>query len=151
MTTSAQVRTAWSDNIWDHTTIQALTTKIYDYDITTESTKEFTKLREDQQINCFTYVVSRAERILILNQTEHTFTVRIRYYRQADIPGVNFNDLITAFETISGLVVSELTSSWDGTVDFYRVQPEPPQISLIQMEGQPVWVGDFRYFGFKYT
>lgn len=149
MTTSAQVRSAWNTSVWSHSTLTSLTTKIYNYDVTTESTKEYSKFRESQEINFFTYLVSRAQRIRIMNQYEQIFTVDIRYYRKADVAGANYNTVIDAFETIDTRVVAGLTSSWGSTIDFYRIQDGPPAISQIQMEGVPVWLGIYKYFGYK--
>lgn len=149
MTTSALVRAAWNTKIWTNATITALTAKIYDYDITTNSTKETAKFYHNQEINFITYLVNRTQRIRLMNQIEQRFSVEIRAYKKADTDGVNYNALITQFETIDALVISQLTTTWNSTMDYYTIQDSPPEISQITLEGIPVWLGKYTYTGIK--
>lgn len=149
MSTSGEVRAAWDSKIWTNATITALTTKIYDYDITTGSTKETAKFYHNQEINFITYLVNRTQRLRLMGQVEQTFNVEIRSYKKADTDGVNYNDLITQFETIDSLIISQLTSTWDDTVDYYTIQSSVPEISLITLDGIQVWLGKYTYTGIK--
>lgn len=149
MTTAAQIRTAWNAKIWTHATVTAITTKIYDFDLKIESTKEAGRLRYNQEINAFTYVVTSAERLRLMGQREQEFSVVVSYYKRADVDGSNYNDIMNVMETITGLVRTELTSSWNSTVDFYRHQPGQPQITEITIDGVPVWLGRYSYLGYK--
>ena len=156
MSTAAQVRAAWLDNIWTHATVQAYTTKIYDYDITSRSQKEAAKFRHNTSINFLTYITTRGHEMKELGSIGATsalvhfnFQVEIRYYLEADSDGEGFNAVIDRLGTIDGLVVSQLGKTWDSTVDFYRPQQEPPTINLIELDGRPVWLGVYRYFALK--
>jgi len=149
MTTAAQIRTAWNTKIWTHASVTSITTKIYDFDLKIESTKEAGRLRYNQEINFFTYIVTSKERLRLMGQREQEFTVEVSYYKRADVDGSNFNDIMNVLETVTGLVRTELTSSWDSTVDFYRHQSEQPSITQITIDGVAVWLGRFIYLGYK--
>lgn len=151
MTTSASIRAAWLSAVFNNSSITAITDKIYAYDITLESVKEFSKLRYNQQTNFFLYLVSRAQRVRIMGQMEQIFTVEIRYSKFADVPGVGWAAVADVFETIDSLVSSGLGGSWSNTVDYYRIQDGPPSISQVEMEGLPIWTGSYKYFGYKLT
>lgn len=149
MTTNAQIRTAWNTYIWQNATIQAITDRIYDYDITVESAKEAAKLRYNQKINFFLYLVMRQSRPMIMGQHEQTFTVQVRYFKEMNVGGSHWNDVVDAFSTIDDLVISALTSTWNNTVDYYRTQDSPPALSLVTIEETSVWQGIFEYRGVK--
>ena len=149
MTTIAQIKSAWSAAIWTNATITAMTDKIYAYDITTDSTKEFAKLRYQQQINAFTYEVFLAEQMRIMGQIKQQFDVKVTYYLQADVAGANHALVLSRFETLNGLVRSSLGSSWTSTVDYHQFQEAPVELSQTVLEGFPVWKGIYIYTGFK--
>lgn len=151
MTTAAQVRSAWLTNIFQNASITALTDKIYDYDVTLETTKEFSKLRYRQEINFMLYLVTVAQRVMMMGQYEQAFTVEIRYGKQADVAGTVFKAVADVFETIQTLVQTNLTGSWGSTVDYYRIQNGPPNIVQQEIENIPIWIGTLKYTGFKYT
>lgn len=149
MTTSAQVRAAWDSRIWQHATAQAITDRIFDFDLNLASTKEVARLRKDQEFNFFLYLVSRAERIRPMGQTEQTFNVDVSYYLEVDTEGDNFSAVVDTIETISGLVASQLTTSWNNTVDFYSLQSGPIEVTRETISGVPVWAAKYRFIGFK--
>lgn len=146
MTTLAQVRSAWDTSIWSHASILAITDKIYDYDVTIDSTFELYKLRYNQEVNAFVYVVSKYERLGFGGTKYEEFEVNVRYYRKADVAGANHKAVYDAYETLIALVRTSLTHTWGGTVGAYRNQDSPPQISQITLEGVPVWLGTYKFF-----
>jgi hypothetical protein len=53
-------------------------------------------------------------------------------------------------ETIDSLVVSELGHQWDSTVDFYRPQEGPIEVSQAKnADDRPFWLATYTYTGFK--
>lgn len=146
MTTLAQIRSAWLANIWNHATIQAITTKIYNYDITLDSTFEYSKLRYNQEFNAFVYIVTKYERLGFGGTKYDEFEVEVRYYRKADVEGNNFNTVLETFETLFGLVRTQLSHTWGGTVGAYRTQESAPTLSQVTLEGVPVWLGTYKFF-----
>lgn len=149
MTTNAQIRTAWNTYIWQNATIQAITDRIYDYDITVESAKEAAKLRYNQKINFFLYLVMRHTRPMIMGQQEQVCTVQIRYFKEFDVGGTHWKDVVDSLQAVDDLVISALTSTWNNTVDYYRTQESPPTISLVTIEETSCWQGIFEYRGVK--
>ena len=157
MSTPAQIRAAWLAGIWNHATVQAYTTKIYDYDITLKSQKEAAKFRHNTLINFFTYLTTRGHQFpeiggLSSSAIVHfSYQVEIRHYLEAGTEGDNFNAVIDRLAAIDGLVVTQLGSTWDGVVDFYRPQQEPPTVTLIELDNKSVWLGVYRYFAERRT
>lgn len=88
---------------------------------------------------------------MIMNQTEQMFTVQVRYHKQADVAGNVYKEVSDFFETVQDLVISQLTSSWTNTVDYYRTQNGPPKIVQNSIENLPVWVGTYDFIGYRYT
>lgn len=151
MSTAAQVRAAWLADVMGNSSVTTITDKIYDYDITQESTKEYSKLRYDQQLNFFLYLVTKGSKVLMMGQTLEEFAVEIRHTREADVPGANWKAIVSAIETIVGLVQSSLGATWNDTVDYYRIQDGPLTIIGQTLENKPVWTGSYKFFGYKYT
>ena len=155
MSTAALVRAAWATNIFEHATVLAYTTKIYDYDITARSQKETARFRYNTGINFFTYLTTRGHEVKEMGGASSSaiahfnYQVEVRYYLEADTEGTNFNAVVDRLGTIDGLVVTQLGKTWDSTVDFYRPQQEPPTIQLIELDNKPVWLGVYRYFAQK--
>lgn len=149
MTTIAQVRAAWDTKIWANATIQAITDKIYSFDLNLVSTNEVARLRYNQEVNFFLGLVTKAERLRPMGQIEQTFTVELRYYRAIDTQGENFAIATDAIESVSSLVDSQLGPTWNATVDFHKRQDGPLTIKRDQIASNPVWVATYKYFGIK--
>lgn len=152
MSTQADVRAAWAANIWTAESIKEITPQIFDYDVLREfntSMKELSSLYYNQEINFIVYIISRSQRLRMMGQIEQTFTAEIRVYRQANVSGSNFNDLLDAYEAIDSQVVSSLDSNWATTVDYYTPQPGPAVINKIEINNIACWSGTYLYTGVK--
>ena len=149
MSTTAEVVTAWNDLIWEDTDILAITPNIFNFEFSALSTKEYARLRHEQQVNAFFYTVTRAERLRLMGQREQKFTVAIEYYKAANVAGTNYPDIHEVFETLDTTIRAELSSNWNETVDFYRNQEGPVSITLIEIESRPIYRGNYSYIGFK--
>ena len=155
MSTSAQLETAW-DAVWNHATIQALTDKIHKYQVTTESEIENEALYYGTKVNFFEALTGRAQRFLETGDTvgatvSYVYTVEINYYRELDTTGANHSAIRDAFETIFGLVVSELGYTWGGTVDIWNPEETIPTIVEFLLNNKKCWKGTARYFAEKNT
>lgn len=149
MTTLAQVREAWRTDVFEQSTILSLTPQTYNYELNLESTLEVTKLRYEGRINAFQYITNRALRLRLSNQTEQRFEVSIEYFLEADTTGEAYNDVLEAFETIDTAVRANLGSNWNSLVEYYQAQTDVIQINQRTIENIAVWVGSYRYLGFK--
>lgn len=152
MTTSAQVRAAWAAKVWSHATITAITTKIHAYDVLSiadESEAHKSKLKYAQEINSIQYTVHKMRTFEMTGKEQQLFDVNITIYRSADITGANFNAIEDTAETINTLVSSELGSTWNGTVDYYRTEDRAIEITDSRLDDVPIWIGQFKYQGFK--
>ena len=155
MSTPAQVRAAWDAAIWTHATITALTTSIFDYDaraLADVSEEHAAALKYSQEINFFQYLVSKDREFdKISSGVTYRHVVTIQYFKQADLYTDYYNDIEDAFETITDLVQSQLQRTWSGTVAFWDVQSGSSDIALDQIEGLPVWVGQYSFIGIEST
>ena len=151
MSTLATVRSAWLTNVWQNASVRALTDNIYAYNVTKESEKEVRKFFAEGAVNAIFYTVKKAQQLMLGNQVRQTFTVTISYYLDADPSSDNYNTLLDAFETIDSIVVSNLSSRWGATVDYYTTQTGPVDPSQQDLDGRPVWVGEYVYQGIKTT
>jgi hypothetical protein len=159
LSTAAQVETAWTTAILDHATIQAITTNSFTYEVTDGSQAEIDLLAYAQRINYIELLVSRAigpQELGGAAQAECKFEVEIRYTRQKLIEGDTLNGASYAavsdfFDTVIGLVYSQLGVSWSSTVDFYTHQDGPPKVSEVPVGGVPCWRGSYTFTGTQFT
>ena len=139
MSTAAQVRTAWSTNVFEKANVQAITTQIHDYDITQDSQKELSKLRFEQQINFITYTVSRTTIGQLIGARTYRYRVEVSVYRETDISGSNYKAASDAFETITDNIVEYLRSSWGDTVDVSTLPIETPRVAQVVIGTRNTW------------
>jgi hypothetical protein len=155
MSTPAQIRAAWAAKVWAHSSIKALTTKIYNFDL--ESVAELSTAHKslmyyNQRINFFQYRVTKARQFgLSGGKVMYKYPVVIRYYREAtiDLDGSVFNAVEDAFETLFTAVQSQLGTSWNNTVDYYEIQVEPASVDATLLDDKLVWVGQYSFQGIK--
>lgn len=151
MSTINEVRSAWEDAIFDHSTIRGYTTSVYPYDIPNlESARNSGQFYFGGQINFITFVVSRIRRDGLTGQVRYEFPVRIRYYMDNEPSGANFKATTDRLEALDSLVRSELGNTWSSTVDYY--EPNERGISapeLVFLENRPAWVSEVTYTGIQ--
>lgn len=150
--TSSTIRSAWNTAVWSHATIQAMTTSIYNYDITQQSSKETDKFFFSQEINFFTYITTRRQvptggGLGANKQRMYEHDVLVRYYRQYDTTGSNFNAVIDNLESLENIVRTQLGTKWSDNVTFYRLMESGNQPELVELINQPVWLGTQLYRG----
>lgn len=151
MSTAAQVRAAWETNVFQHSTVQALTTKIFDYSVETDGAKKkFAELREDTEINFITYTVIRYPDGGAIGARRYRYVVTVQINKQADTSSTAFNSAIDAGETIDARVIQGLGSSWSSTVDNGEVLSTEPVIEEVEIEGRRVARLTKTYTGIKY-
>ena len=158
MTTPAQVRAAWKAKVFDHATVQALTSKIYDFDLQSlaeVSSAHLALTKFETEINFIQYQVQKRRAWKQSSQSGGTkvqseqFVVTVRYILDAkmDTSGTNYNALETNLDTICGLVNSSLGITWNGTVEYYEFQLEEATIIPELLNDVPVWVGEYQFLG----
>lgn len=157
MSTSAQVETAWLNAIWTDTDITAITDKILQYQVTTESEQEISLLYDSNNILNFIEVLTgRSQNYLqsanyIGKTIQYNYIVEINYYREIDTDGTAFRAVRDAYETIFSKVVSELGYTWTNTVDLWRPDEAIPTIVETLINNKKSWKGTYRFFAEKLT
>lgn len=154
MNTSEDVRSAWKDKVWEHKSVQAMTSRVFLYDVSVDSTFDVGNLYHATPgkyptINFFLCLVRRQHEPLIMGNTRYTFQVQVQYYLQQEESSSNtYNTLVDRLETVDSLVRAELTGNWDNTVDFYN-GGVPQDISVVTIDDKACWRGGFTYLGTK--
>lgn len=143
MTTSAAIDAVWLSTIWNSATIQALTTKIFQYDIVQDTEAEISKFYKDGEVNCFVALTSQASRYIGTSITRTDISVTVDYYRQKDASGAHWTEARNNIETLYALVVSALGFTWGGTVSFWEGQDKPVDISETDIKGVKCWRARF--------
>jgi hypothetical protein len=151
MTTSAQVRTAWSTYIWQSATVAAITPIFFDYDAILSSVLEPADLYYDDgsgqipAVNYFQTITQRQNEIDQIQGYQQTFQVRMSYtLQQTDIAYSSYNTVIDNLETVDDLVKSALGGRWQFTVNYYT-GGIPSPIKSVVVDQKQCWRGEMLY------
>jgi hypothetical protein len=152
MTASSTIESAWNSAIWQHATVQAITSKIITRPYSTLSEKEFQSLYLDKRINFIEALTTRSQRYnetanVLGRVTQYEFRILINYYKdyESDTSGAAYGAIRNFFETLFDLVVSELGNTWDSTVDFWKPQEDQLEITDLEIDKKRTWKGSFSY------
>lgn len=148
LTSSETIRQAWRTAVWAHASILALTDVIIEHDISEDSHHELSSLRFEQKINFFAFRVRRGVQNLMGQENRLLYFVDISYTRWADPDGDNYNAVLDGIEVVQELVISELGTTWSGTVGGSEPQSGPPNISVSTIGEERIFKADFNYSGF---
>lgn len=154
MSILTDIESAWTTDVWNNAYVQALTTKIYQYPVTTDSEFEIAKLYYNQEINFFEvltggfirYLASAGQIGLVYR---FNITVEINYYRELDTDGTNFTAVREAFLGIFDLVSFLLGQTWNDNVDLWSPEEAIPTIVEVKINNKKCWKGTTRYFAEK--
>jgi hypothetical protein len=147
---NSAVRSAWQV-IFNDATIQAYTTKIYNFDIRQRSTKEKALILYGEEVNFCTFLVGSSTKAeTIGGGSIKEYLVDVTYYLEADTDGVNYNKCIDFFEALDTLVLNTLDSSWSGTVSYSKLPEFNLEITLEDVAERDAWKGNLRYTGVKF-
>jgi hypothetical protein len=146
MVASSTIDATWRALVLDVSSVQIVTPKIYQYDITRDSEKELAALRYEGKINFITCLTSKTESYIGMNAISEKFTVALEVYRQKDPSGTSWAQVRDTLETIDALVKSALGNTWDGNIAFWERQKDPPAIDEIVIDSVGCWHGKFLYY-----
>lgn len=146
MSTAAEVATAFGA-VFTNSSIKALTNKYYSYDVTQNSERELTDFYYQTEVNFFTYLVTRSQVFAMTKKAEYKFNVEVNYYRYKDPAGANYQAVRSAFDTLFSAVRSDLGQTWTSTVDFWRTQDGPPDISTVNIGNDECYRGKYIFTG----
>jgi len=121
-TIESDIRTKWKTKVFENSAILNITNKALDYELSPESEKEITDGSFTQELNFFEYVVSRSEvsqpEIGGFSRPVYKFLCEVRYTKQIDTDGTNFNSVVDAMSLLIDVVRAQLGSSWDSVIDY---------------------------------
>jgi len=154
---SSAIVSAWNTAVFQHATIQAITTKTYQFDVsaTIRSTPEFELFFYNQQVNFFQQTVTRLSKNDEIRGTgasasRYEYDVEVSYFLERDISQTddNYNTAINRIEILDNLVRAQLGSTWSSTVDYWTVSGIlKPQ--LITLEDRDVWRCGYSYLAIE--
>lgn len=144
MSTAAEVETVW-DDVWQSVDIAAITGRIYKYAITDSSEAEIEKLLYLTKINFIQALTHRAQRFEMIGAIVYSYLIDVQYVRGKDTTGQAWTDVRDFFDTLWSVVRSELTANWTNTVDYWRPQEAPAEITEGEIAGEKVWIGKFQF------
>jgi hypothetical protein len=139
MTTCATVQTAWTTKIFNHASIQAITTAIIYHPITQTSESEVDDLYFGAEVNVIEVLISRAIELVMTKEELTSYSVRVSYYKEQDPGSTNYADARAFFETLYPLVKSELGTTWNGTVDYWNINAESVDAEETTIDGRACW------------
>jgi hypothetical protein len=153
----AAIRAILKSAIFDSATIAAITSKAYSFDILANigSVSEDALLYHEQQINFFTYLVTRKSETGSIrgNNTaasRFSYEVQIAYHLKKDVgeADFNFNTLIDRLETLDDMILSVLGKTWSSNFDYYELT-EFSAPTLKTLEEREFWSASYTYIGYK--
>jgi hypothetical protein len=149
MTTSAQLVTLFTTDVFQHSSVSLYSTNLIPYDIVRDSEPELERLYLNQEINAFVLLITRGEQIIDLSARQFAFNINITYFRAKDTSGNNWGAVRNAFEAIADRVYSQLVSGSSALIDILEPQAGPPQITQVNEFEEQVWRGVFNYTALK--
>lgn len=139
MSTAAQVRTVWNTNVFQHASIQAVTTKIYDREMRKDGLKsQLALLKQDQTINFIEYIATRHPDGGEIGSRRYLYTVAVNVYRELGKDSTGYTQALDTFEAIDARIIAGLGLTWSGTVDFASQEFDGPSTEEIEIEGKTV-------------
>lgn len=156
MSTSAQIEAAWLAAIWNHADILAITNKLIKRPQGSLSEQEYKSLYTAKRLNFIEALTSRTARNnelanILGRATTYEYLVQVSYYKdyEDDTTGAARLEVRDFFETLHGLVVSELGNTWSNTVEVWKPQEGQPEITDLQIDNKRTWRGSFSYTATK--
>ena len=144
-TRSEAIREVWRTYVWDAPAIKAITDKVIESDLGSQSFHEVTRLRYQQKTNFFAFSVTRSVETLIGNKNRLRYFVRCAYTKYADPAGTAYNDVIDAIEVLQETVITELGAKWQGIVAGYDAQEGPPTVGTVVIGDDTCYTAEFNY------
>ena len=149
MSSLAQIRAEWLTSVFGHSSIQALTAKVYDRPILTDSISEDALLRHQQDVNYFYFAaLGFVDDQLMVGSGgafQYNFVVDVVYTVEDKPTNGAFNKVNDGLELVQLLVESEMGSTWNGLVSDYRREKTIPSVSPIVINNCECWQGSQRY------
>jgi hypothetical protein len=137
MTSIPDVETVWSEKIFQHEDLLAISSNVIDHEYRQDSNAELEELYQEGtdgigRLNFWEYVITKAEEVTEVggqSRPQYQFNVDVQYTLEQDVAGTAQKIVVEAIETLCGLVRSELGGTWS-TLDAKianQVTPEPVQ------------------------
>lgn len=142
MTSTQALSETWRDLVFEHPNILVITTKALPYEVLDESEGEISRVSYLTEVNFFEYLVTRTYAFPMISgglHPEYSYTVDIRYTREKDTDGSNYQACRDALDTLLETVRTELGAGWNNTIDFWTVQDAAPTIVQRRVAESECW------------
>jgi len=151
MSSNADIRTAWSENVFENIA-QGENSYGYAINRTNQSASDIELGYYNRQIDFWEYVVTSIKTPLLMGKYRETFRLELKHslgVEQSD-DAIAQQTLIDSFRTVNDLVITNLGTKWDNTVDYYE-GPSEITVTADQWGGKAIWTGTQIYTAFKIT
>ena len=149
MTSSAQVVQLFETQVFNHSSIVAVSPNVLTYDIVRDSEPELDRLYHQQEISFWVLLVGRGEVINTTGPRELIFDIAIQLFREKDTSGDNWKAVRDGIDALTDRVAATLYNDSGGLFDYLEVQSGPPTIQQQNEFETQVWRGLFTYRAFK--
>lgn len=154
MSTSSEVEAAWDAGVWANTTITAYTEQIHNYALTEKSETELKRMYFESKLNFIQAIVGRGANYgsgaaALGRVIQYDFIVEVSYYltNDIDVSGDNWISVRDFFEDLLTVVRSGLGNTWSSTVDYWKPQAEPAEITEVTIADETAWRGTYKFYG----
>lgn len=145
MTALSAVRDAW-DAVFASSTLQSYTTNFYTYDLAATTDKSISNsalMMLNNEINFIQATFAKSSKFEMCNELLSTFNIVISYYREIDNDGTNYHAITDFFDSLLGVVLDEVGTDWDGTIDYF--QPGDVTLGVANLDSRDCWTGRVQY------
>lgn len=148
MTTSAQLRSALQSSVFSHSSVTAITPKIFSYDRIKKSSSETVDLFHQQRINFIQWTCNRSHVKQVgggFSILEFVHDLEVMYAVEAQLGSGGYNEVIDGLQTIeSRILISTESTNWHNNLLPARlVAVDAP--SIVILDSKDCWTGRHRY------
>jgi len=152
--TCQDIDTSIQEVLFEDSAILAITDKLYTYPISQDSNTEIQRMYFENAINYLEITTERSLQRLELggaDSPEYTYLISLRYTKERNIDGTDFNSIRDNINTIIDRFLLLLGDTLDDNADFLRFQSEPPAIRLDTVNDDLVYRAIYEILAIKQT
>jgi len=151
VTSNAVIRTAWADNVFININ-NGENSYGYELNRTNQSATDLELGYYKQQIDFWEYFVVSTKQPRLMGKYQEKFTLTVRHSLAISENGAatSHQNLMDSLRTVNDLVITNLGTKWDNTVDYYE-GPNDPSLSADTWGGKAIWTATQTYTAFKIT
>lgn len=151
MSNNATIRLVWENKIFKNIN-NGENSYAYQLNRTNQSGTDLDLGYYQREIDFWEYFVTSTKTQKLMGKYEIKFAMTVRHSVGISENGgaTSHNALLDSFGTLNDLVITNLGTKWDNTVDYYE-GPSDPIVNADTWDGKGIWTGTQIYTAFKIT